>query len=248
MDMTLKESELERYHRQLGLPGIGIEGQLRLKQSRVLVIGAGGLGSPALYYLVAAGVGHITVVDSDVVDLSNLQRQILHGTPDIGRAKVLSAADSLQALNPEVDITTMHRRFTAENGPQLVIDHDFTVSATDNFSSKYLVNDICVELSRPYSHAGIFGTSGQAMTFVPGHACLRCIFPDEPQSTTPPPILGATAGLLGSIQAAEAIKVLLGIGNPLVDRFLNVDVATMQFDTLDIGLNPGCTLHGRKAE
>lgn len=246
--MSLTPDQFERYDRQIRIPGIGAEGQARLLKARVLIVGAGGLGSPAALYLAAAGVGTLGLVDPDQVALSNLQRQVLHATPDLGRAKVESAAEKLRALNPGTRILPFPERLTAARAPALVAAFDFVLDCTDNFPSKFLVADVCHFADKPYSHAGILGLTGQTFTVIPGRtACLRCVYeppplPDPAQG--PSPVLGATPGVLGAIQAVEAIKLILGLGAPLTNALLQIDLLTMRFRQTPIRRNHGCPLCG----
>ena len=249
--MTLKPEQKKRYSRQIILPEFGEEGQERLLRGRVLVIGAGGLGSPALLYLAAAGVGHLGIADNDAVDLTNLQRQILHSTDDIGRMKVHSGGDSLSALNPDMHLVTHQIRFTADNALDLLKDYDFIIDATDNLPSKFLIADACFLAGRPYSHAGILEYYGQTLTVLPGEtACYRCIFRSEPAKCPPfsKGVLGAVPGVLGTILATEAIKYLLGIGRLLTNRLLTYDALEMAIRTIEIQRNENCPLCGKKPE
>ena len=248
----LSPVELQRYHRQLILPGIGEEGQRRLSGARVLLVGAGGLGSPAALYLAAAGVGHLAIVDDDVVDLSNLHRQVLHGTRDIGRPKVTSAGETLRDLNPHVDVATNHARLSSGNALELLRGHDIVVDGSDNFPTRYLVNDACVLLGIPCVHASISRFDGQASVFAtPEGPCYRCIFPEPPELGTIPScaeggVFGALPGLLGSIQATETIKLITGVGEPLVGRLLLVDALRMRFRTIELARNPTCPACGTR--
>lgn len=231
--MAFTDDQLERYSRHLILKGIGVRGQKKLLASRVLVIGAGGLGSPAAMYLAAAGVGTIGIVDDDVVDLSNLQRQIIHGTADVGQPKVESAAATMRAINPDVTVEPHRMRIDATNIAGLIADYDLVVDATDNFSSKFLINDACVLAGKPYVYGGAVRFEGQLMDIVPGEGpCYRCIFRDMPAAGEVPSckeagVLGAVVGIIGSMQAVEAVKLLLGIGEPLVARMMTVDALSM---------------------
>jgi molybdopterin-synthase adenylyltransferase len=243
----------DRYARQLVLPEIGPEGQERLLASRVLVVGAGGLGSPAAMYLAAAGIGVLGIADADRVDLSNLQRQILHGTADVGRAKVESAGETLVALNPDVSVQAHPVRLTAAEGRALVEGYEFVVDATDNFASKFAIADVCHAAGVAYSHAGISRFAGQTMTVFPGRtACYRCVFaaPPEPRESDLHPAgpLGPVPGVIGAIQATEAVKVLLGIGAPLTDRLLIYDALAMTFRTIAVKRDPSCPLCGEEAD
>jgi molybdopterin/thiamine biosynthesis adenylyltransferase len=246
--MALTGEQQARYARHLSLPEIGAAGQAKLQAGRVLVIGAGGLGSPAAFYLAAAGVGTLGLIDSDVIELSNLQRQILHTTAGFGRLKVDSARDTLQALNPGVVIHTHPVRLTEQNAPALLAPYDFVIDATDNFASKFLIADACHRAGKPNSHAGIARFIGQTMTVHPGRtACYRCVFeepPEEKPGATPQGPLGVVPGVIGTIQATEAIKHLLGIGRPLTDCLLVYDALALTFRRIPVQRNPHCRLCG----
>jgi molybdopterin/thiamine biosynthesis adenylyltransferase/rhodanese-related sulfurtransferase len=240
----------ERYSRHLLLPEVGREGQEKLLDSRVLVIGAGGLGSPALLYLAAAGVGHIGIIDDDFVDESNLQRQVIHGTSDIGRAKVESAVRQIAELNPDVTVEPIQERLCPENVLDLVGRYDLVVDGADNFATRYLINDACVILGKPNVHGGVDRFRGQVTVFsLPDGPCYRCLF-DEP----PPPgtalncaeagVLGVVPGIIGTIQTAEAFKLLLGIGEPLIGRLLTFDALPMTFREISIRKDPDCPMCG----
>lgn len=247
---TFSEEEMKRYSRQLLLEGFGTEGQRRLRDSKVIIVGAGGLGSPVAYYLAAAGVGTIAIADGDRVDLSNLQRQILHSTDDLNRPKVESAREKLLRLNPNITIKTYQEFLTPETAPAIFKNYDFVLECSDNFQTKYLVSDACVAVDKPFSLGGIRMLGGQTMTHVPGSACYRCLFPVEPDPATVPNsstvgVLGAAVGIIGSIQATETIKYITGIGQLLTDRLLVVDAAAMSFQTLSLPRNPKCPLCGK---
>jgi adenylyltransferase/sulfurtransferase len=251
MSIRLSTDEIERYSRQILVPDLGGKGQIRLRQGKVLVVGAGGLGSPAAYYLAAAGVGALGLIDPDQVELSNLQRQILHGTADIGRKKVDSAQAKLSELNPGVAVIPHPVRLEPENAAEILKDYDFVVDGSDNFDTKFLVNDTAVALGIPFSHAGIVRLQGQAMTVIPHRsACYRCFFKQPPPaeellSCQQAGILGAVAGTIGSIQATEAIKFLAGFEEGLLtDRLLTYDARTMKFHTIDVRRDPGCNACG----
>ena len=247
-DFTLKanpelsDPEREIYSRHILIPEVGEEGQKELLNSSVLVIGLGGLGSPALYYLAACGVGKIGIVDSDQVELSNLNRQILHGHPDIGEAKTDSARRRIQSIRPDLSLTAFPFRMDAKNGPEIVRPYDFVLDATDNFESKFLINDICVHEGKPFSHAGILGMFGQTMTVLPGQSpCYRCVFGEAPppgkvMTTADGGVLGTVPGVLGAIQATEAIKYLLGMDGLLTSRILTFNASSMTFR--DVKLPP----------
>jgi len=243
--------QLQRYSRQIILKEIGIEGQAKLRRSRVLIAGAGGLGSPAALYLAAAGVGAIDIVDSDVVEVSNLQRQIAHGTSDIGRAKAQSAAEAMLAVNPEIKVRPLQTRLRADNIMDLVRGMDFVLDGTDNFPAKFLLNDACVLAGTPLSHGGVLGFAGQAMTILPGRsACYRCVFrrpppPGAVSTCSEAEILGAVAGLLGTIQAAEAVKCITGAGVLLTDVLLRFDALTMDFRRISLARQEDCPLCGK---
>jgi len=246
----LDRAELERYSRHLLLPGFGQEGQRRLKGARLLIVGAGGLGSPAALYLAAAGVGHLTVVDFDVVDVTNLQRQVLHGTAAVGRPKVESAKERLRDLNPRVVVEAVAERFSPSNAAALVGAHDLIVDGSDSFVTRYLVNDACVLAGKPNVHASVFRFEGQATVLTArGGPCYRCIYPSPPAAGEVPScsdagVLGVLPGLLGVIQATEALKLVAGIGEPLVGRLLLVDALSMSFRTMRVSRDPRCPACG----
>lgn len=239
----------ERYSRQIVIPEIGREGQARLRKARVLVVGCGGLGSPALLYLAAAGVGTLGVADSDQVSLSNLNRQILYETEDLGRSKVLAAVRRLRALNPDVRAIPYEERVLLENGSVLVRNFDLVVEASDNLETKDLLNTLCVTAQIPLVWGAVQRFEGQLGTVLPGYACRRCVFPVLPQAGTYPMaadlgVIGATAGVIGSLQAMEAIKILLGLGRPLVNRLLLWEGLTQSFDIVEFAPNPTCVTCG----
>ena len=248
--MELTRDELVRYSRHLTLPDVGLDGQRRLKAARVLCIGAGGLGSPAMMYLAAAGVGTIGLVDEDAVDLSNLQRQIVHGTSDVGRPKLDSAADRLRDINPHVRLESHEVRFSAGNALELVTAYDVILDGTDNFPTRYLVNDACVLGGRPNAYGSISRFEGQASVFaVPDGPCYRCLHPEPPPPGLIPScaeggVLGVLPGIIGTIQATEAVKLILGIGEPLVGRFLLYDALRMQFRVIKLPKDPDCPVCG----
>jgi adenylyltransferase/sulfurtransferase len=251
MSTVLSTDELRRYSRHLLLPEIGEEGQRKLKAARILCIGAGGLGSPAALYLAAAGVGTIGLVDFDVVDFSNLQRQIIHGTPDVGRSKLASARTRLEAINPEVRVETYETAVTAANALDLLEPWDVILDGTDNFPARYLVNDACVLLGRPNAWGSIFRFEGQASVFAaPNGPCYRCLHPEPPPPGLVPScaeggVLGVLPGVIGTIQATEALKLVLGIGEPLIGRFLVYDALRMRFRELKLPKDPDCAICGR---
>ena len=247
--MSLTDKQRQRYARHLALPEIGEAGQEKLLRSKVLVIGAGGLGSPAAFYLAAAGIGTIGLMDGDTVDLSNLQRQILHTTASVGTNKTESAQERLEALDPSIRIETHPFRLSADNAPKILARYDFVIDATDNFDSKFLIARACHEAKKPWSHAGIGNFHGQTMTIIPGKtACYRCIFHEEdaPKEAIPQGPIGALPGIIGSIQAIEAIKYLLGIGKLLTDALLTFDALSMNFRKIAVRSDPGCALCGVK--
>lgn len=231
--MAFTDDQLERYSRHLILKEIGVRGQKKLLAARVLVIGAGGLGSPAAMYLAAAGVGTIGIIDDDVVDLSNLQRQIIHGTGNVGMPKVESAAETVTSINPDVTVKPYHIRVSAGNIAELIAGYDVIVDAADNFSTKFLINDACVLAGKPYIYGGALRLEGQLMTYVPGRGpCYRCIFRDMPAAGEVPSckeagVLGAVVGVIGSMQAVEAVKLILGVGKPLTARLMTFDALAM---------------------
>lgn len=247
MSTRLTTEEIERYSRQIMVPDIGGKGQMHLRAARVLVIGAGGLGSPAAFYLAAAGVGSIGIVDADKVELSNLQRQILHSISDIGKDKVESAKATINALNPDVEVKTYATRFAEDNAAEIASGYNFIVDGSDNFDTKFLVNDTAIRLNIAFSHAGIVRLQGQTMTVLPRKsACYRCLFqapppPEEILNCQQAGILGSVAGTLGTIQATEAIKYLAGFEEGLItDRLLTYDAKAMKFHNIDVSRNPQC--------
>lgn len=235
----------ERYKRHILLPEIGREGQRRLLGSSVLIVGAGGLGSPVALYLAAAGIGRIGIADYDTVDITNLQRQIIHTLNDVGRQKTLSAQEKIAALNPDVTAIAVNARFDRSNAASMIADYDIIVDATDSLDTKYLINDTCVAAEKPFVHGAINRFTGNIMTVLPGTACFRCVFPQaqETKKSSEYGIFGAIAGIAGTIQAAETIKYLTRTGRLLTDRLLSFDARTMQFFTLDISRSPDCPLH-----
>jgi adenylyltransferase/sulfurtransferase len=251
-DVSLSSQEIARYSRHLIMPEVGMDGQKRLKASRVLLIGAGGLGSPLGLYLAAAGVGRIGLVDFDVVDFSNLQRQVLHGTPDVGRPKLQSARDRLAAINPDVQLDLYETRLTSANAMQLFEPYDLIIDGTDNFPTRYLVNDACVLLKKTNVYGSIFRFDGQASVFAPGQGpCYRCLYPEPPPPGEVPScaeggVLGILPGLIGCIQATEAVKLLLGKGSTLIGRLLLYDAMQMRFREFTVKRNPACPACGDK--
>jgi sulfur-carrier protein adenylyltransferase/sulfurtransferase len=249
--MQLCAEELQRYSRHLLMPEVTSEGQRRLKAARILSIGAGGLGSPSALYLAAAGVGTIGIVDFDDVDLSNLQRQILHGTKDIGRSKLESARDRLRDINPEITIELHECRFSGENAFQLVAQYDVVVDGSDNFATRYLSNDVCVFAQKPNVYGSVFRFEGQTTVFAPhlGGPCYRCLFPEPPPPDSVPNcaqagVLGVLPGIIGMLQAIETIKLIVGIGEPLVGRLLHFDALKVKFRELNLRRDPECPVCG----
>ncbi|WP_164926908.1 HesA/MoeB/ThiF family protein [Chlorobaculum tepidum] len=245
--MSLSDEQCQRYARHLALPEVGEAGQEKLLHSKVLVIGAGGLGSPAAFYLAAAGVGTIGLMDGDTVDLSNLQRQILHTTASVGANKTASAQERLKALDPSIRIETHPFRLRKENATEILARYDFVIDATDNFASRFLIARACHEASKPWSHGGIRNFHGQTMTIIPGQtACYCCIFHEEDESkeAIPQGPIGALPGVIGSIQAIEAIKYLLNIGTLLTDALMTFDALTMSFRKVAVRRNSRCALCG----
>jgi len=249
--MRLNVDELQRYSRHLIMPEVTSEGQSRLKAARVLCIGAGGLGSPAALYLAAAGVGTIGIVDFDDVDLSNLQRQILHGTKDIGRGKLESARDRLHDINPQIELELHECRFSSENAPQLVSRYDVIVDGSDNFPTRYLSNDVCVFARKPNVYGSVFRFEGQTTVFAShlGGPCYRCLFPEPPPPDSVPNcaqagVLGVLPGIIGMLQTIETLKLILGIGEPLIGRLLHFDALKVKFRELNLRRDPQCPVCG----
>lgn len=243
---NLSHEEILRYSRHLLIPEVGLEGQRKLKAASILVIGTGGLGSPVSLYLAAAGVGHIGLVDYDVVDASNLQRQVIHGTASVGELKVESARRRLLDLNPGIEVEIYNEPFTSENAMRIAADYDVIIDGTDNFPTRYLSNDVCVLLGKPNVYGSIFRFEGQASVFDARRGpCYRCLFPEPPPPGMVPScaeggVLGVLPGTIGTIQATEAIKVLLGIGEPLIGRLLLYNALDMSFDFVNLKKNPKC--------
>jgi molybdopterin/thiamine biosynthesis adenylyltransferase len=244
------EEQIERYSRHIILKEVGGKGQQKLLGGKVLIIGAGGLGSPIALYLAAAGVGTIGIADADLVELSNLQRQIAHHVKDIGTPKVLSASEKMEAMNPDVRVITYHEWINASNIKAIMDVYDFVIDGTDNFAAKFLINDACVLAGKPYSHGGILHFVGQTLTIVPGQsACYRCIFPTPPPKDAIPTcsqagVLGVLPGVIGMMQATEALKYLLDIGELLTGRLLVYDALAMTFRTVKVRRNPLCPICG----
>jgi len=249
-EATLSKDEILRYSRHLIIPEVGVEGQQKLKAAKVLLVGAGGLGAPLGLYLSAAGVGHLGLVDFDVVDFTNLQRQVIHSTADVGRKKLDSAAEKMQAINPHVKITKHNTALSSENALDILKDYDLVVDGTDNFPTRYLVNDACVLLKKPNVYGSIFRFEGQATVFAyEGGPCYRCLYPEPPPPGLVPScaeggVLGILPGTIGLIQATEAVKLIIGIGEPLVGRLLLYDALGMKFRELRLRKNPDCPACG----
>ena len=248
----LTPDELQRYSRQIRLADVGLDGQRRLKSARVLLVGAGGLGSPAALYLAAAGVGHLGVADADRVEPSNLHRQLLHGVSDVGRPKVESARDRLAEVNPSVRVEAYDERVTSANALELLRDYDIVVDGTDNFQTRYLTNDACVLLGKPNVYGSVFRFEGQASVFAaPGGPCYRCLFREPPPPGAVPTceeagVLGVLPGLVGMIQATETLKLILGLGDTLAGRLLLMDTLRMRFRTIEVRPDPECPACGTR--
>lgn len=246
----LSHDEVQRYSRHLILPDVGMVGQEKLKQASALIVGAGGLGSPVAMYLAAAGIGRLGIVDYDVVDVTNLQRQIIHGTKDIGRPKLESAKERILDINPHVQVDLYEVPFTSANALEIARPYDIIIDGTDNFPTRYLVNDVCVLLGKPNAYGSIFRFEGQVSVFAHEDGpCYRCLYPEPPPPGLVPScaeggVLGVLPGTVGTLQATEAIKVLLGIGEPLVGRLLIFDALAMDFTTLKVRKNPNCPVCG----
>lgn len=250
--MSFSNEQLERYSRHIILKEVGAKGQKKLLQSKVLIIGTGGLGAPAAMFLAAAGVGTIGLVDFDAVELSNLQRQIIHLTGDVGKPKVLSGKETINEMNPDVDVVTYREWVSASNIKDIIKDrnYDFIIDGTDNFPAKFLINDACVLTQKPFSHAGIIRFQGQTMTYVPGKGpCYRCIFENPPPADAVPTckqagVLGVMGGIIGTIQATEALKYVLGIGDLLAGQLLTYDSLKMEFRKIKLPHNKKCQICG----
>src|SRR5215212_3774757 len=248
--MDLSREELLRYSRHLILPDVALDGQKRIKAARILLVGAGGLGSPAALYLAAAGVGTLGIVDFDVVDISNLQRQVLHGTSAIGQPKLESARTRIADINPNVTVELHNTRLTSANALEILDAYDIIVDGTDNFATRYLTNDACIILGKPNVYGSIFRFEGQASVFaMPDGPCYRCLFPHPPPPGLVPScaeggVLGVLPGTIGTLQATEALKVLLGIGEPLIGRLLLYDALNMRFREMKLRKDPDCPVCG----
>ncbi len=248
MDFT--EEQIERYSRHIILPEVGGLGQAKIREASVFIVGAGGLGAPAAMYLAAAGIGKLGIIDDDAVDLSNLQRQVIHHTKDVGAHKAESAKDKVNRMNPDVEVVTYHDRLMAANARELVADYQYILDGTDNFASKFLINDLSVLTGKPLVHGGILRFSGQVMTILPGEsACYRCIFREAPPEGVVPScqeagVLGVLAGVIGTIQATEVLKIILGIGTPLSNRLLTYQALESDFRQVKLKRSPDCPVCG----
>ena len=247
--ITLTPDQVNRYSRHIIMGDVGSKGQRALMGSKALIIGAGGLGSPSAIYLSLAGVGTVGIVDFDVVELSNLQRQVLHHTADVGRPKVQSAVDNIKAYNPDVNVVVHETRLESDNAMEIISQYDLVINGADNFATRYLVNDACYLLNKPLVDGSILIFDGQATVFLPGEGCYRCLFPSPPPPGMVPNcaeagVLGALTGLVGSIQATEALKYFLGIGESLSSRLLLIDALSMTFREVRLKKNPKCPLCG----
>ncbi|TQI68095.1 molybdopterin-synthase adenylyltransferase MoeB [Clostridium sp. KNHs216] len=248
--MAFTNDQLERYSRHIILSEVGVKGQKKLLNAKVLIIGAGGLGAPAALYLAAAGVGTIGIADADEVDLSNLQRQVIHTTPDLGKAKVQSARETMEAINPDIAVNTYRTFVSADNIMKLIADYDFIIDGTDNFPAKFLINDACVLAKKPFSHAGIIRFRGQLMTYVPGQGpCYRCVFKEPPPPDAVPTcrqagVIGAMGGVIGSLQAMEAVKYIIGRGELLTGYLLTYDALKMEFRKIKLPPAKDCAVCG----
>ncbi len=253
--VKLSREELERYSRHIILKGMGIEGQKKLLSSKILVIGAGGLGAPALMYLASSGVGHIGIADYDKVELSNLQRQIIHKTKNVGIRKTVSAMNTIREINPDINVVTYDTKITAENIGEIIKDYDFVIDGTDNFPDKFLINDACVLYKKPFCHGGVRGFSGQIMTYVPNQGpCYRCIFEDIPaidnfESCSQVGVIGTLPGIIGTMQALEAQKYITGAGELLTGKILIFDGLAMKFREVKLPKkNKSCRVCGENAD
>jgi molybdopterin/thiamine biosynthesis adenylyltransferase len=249
--MPFSNEQMERYSRHIILPEVGVKGQKKLLNAKVLIIGAGGLGAPAALYLAAAGVGTIGIADADEVDLSNLQRQVIHTTPDVGKAKVQSAKETMEAINSDVTVNAYRVFVDAGNISGLIGGYDYIIDGTDNFPAKFLINDACVLAKKPFSHAGIIRFKGQLMTYVPGQGpCYRCVFKEPPPPEAVPTckqagVIGAVGGVIGSLQAMDAIKYIIGKGELLTGYLLTYDALKMEFRKIRLPDNKNCAVCGQ---
>lgn len=241
----LSDDERERYNRQIIIQDFGEEGQLKLKDSHVAIVGIGGLGSPAAIYLTAAGVGRLTFIDADQVELDNLNRQVLHWEDDIGRSKTESSTKKLNALNSNVKVESKLEKITPENVGKLLKGKDIIVDGMDNYTTRFLVNEACVQNGIPFVHGAVEGLIGQLSTITPGESpCLRCILPKEPPERPTFPVLGTTPGVIGCLEAMEAVKLITGVGKPLIGRMLTFDGGSLEFEVFEIKQNPDCPVCG----
>ncbi len=248
--MTMNEQQIERYSRHIILSNVGVEGQEKILDGKVLIIGAGGLGSPVALYLAAAGVGTIGIIDGDVVDRTNLQRQVIHFTPDIGKPKVISAKEKILLMNPDIKVNAYQDLVVASNIRDYISEYDFIIDGTDNFPTKFLINDACVLSGKAFSHGGIIRFSGQTMTYTPGNACYRCLFHKPPPKGSVPScsqagVLGAIAGMLGTIQAAEALKYLTRTGELLTNKLYYFDTLKNEYRTVNVKRAEDCPVCGK---
>ncbi|MFA7249958.1 MAG: molybdopterin-synthase adenylyltransferase MoeB [Dehalococcoidia bacterium] len=246
---ALSPEEVMRYSRHIIMPQVGPQGQRKLRNAKVLVVGAGGLGGPVALYLALAGVGTIGMCEFDTVDLSNLQRQVLHQTEDVGRPKLVSAKETIAAYNPHVQVIGHPLPLTSDNAMDIIPNYDIVVNGADNFATRYLVNDACYLAGKTLVDGAILLFDGQATVYKPGSGCYRCLYPDPPPPGLVPScaeagVLGAITGIVGSIQATEVFKQILGVGNPLVNRLLLIDALTMEFRTMKVRRDPSCPLCG----
>jgi molybdopterin/thiamine biosynthesis adenylyltransferase len=252
--MEFNDEQIQRYSRHIILDSVGVEGQQKISEGKVLVIGAGGLGSPVLFYLAAAGVGTLGIADDDVVDLTNLQRQIIHFTDDVDKPKVVSAREKIKMINPDVAVDIHQDLVDSSNISEMLNEYDIVVDGTDNFPSKFLINDACVIAEKPFSHAGILQFEGQMMTVVPGEsACFRCVLPEPPAPGSVPScsqagILGVVAGVIGTLQATEILKYIIGVVELLTNRLLIVDAMDMMFSNVEITKRPDCAVCGEEPQ
>ena len=252
--MNFTDEQIIRYSRHILLPEVGGKGQKKLAQARVLVVGAGGLGSPAILYLAAAGIGTIGIIDNDVVDLTNLQRQVIHHTEDLGTSKVRSAQNKVKALNPDVTVVPLEKRLDANNAIDIIKDYDIIVDGADNFPTKFLINDACYFTNRPLVHGAILRFEGRVFTILPRQtACYRCIFKAPPPAGVVPScqeagVIGVLAGVIGTIQATEVLKLVIGIGTPITNRLLDYDAKTSRFRQVKVAKRPECPLCGEHQE
>ena len=247
------EEQIERYSRHIILSDVGVEGQEKIINGKVLIVGAGGLGSPAALYLAAAGVGTIGLIDGDVVDRTNLQRQVIHFTPDLNKPKVYSAKEKIELINPGVKVRAYYELLTTDNIKAIFSEYDFIIDGTDNFPTKFLINDACVFLGKPFSHGGILRFEGQTFTYTPGEGCYRCLFRKPPPPKAVPTcsqagVLGSIAGMLGTIQATEALKFLIQKGELLKNRMLIFDALKMEFRSARFKKDDNCPICGKDPE